>query len=50
MKLLAAQSEVSCFQPLTLGKNFDNNTQHVSSSHPHDEEERRLGGACYDAF
>ena len=50
MKLLAAQSEVSCFQPLTLGKNFDNNTQHVSSSHPHDEEERRGDGACYDAF
>ena len=34
VKLLAAQSEVSCFQPLTPCKNFDNNTQRVISSHP----------------
>ena len=50
VKLLAAQSEVSCFQPLTPGKNFDNNTQHVISSHPHDEEERRADGDGYDVI
>ena len=34
MKPFAAQSELSCFQPPTRGKNFDNNTQHVISSQP----------------
>ena len=34
MKPFAAQSELSCFQPPTCGKNFDNNTQHVISSQP----------------
>ena len=51
MTLLAAQSEVSCFQPLTPSKNFDNNTQHVISSHPHhEEEERRADGDDFNAF